>query len=99
MRLPELQIIINDVQRSVIKPEDRPIVCKAVQEYYKEMHAIGALKNAPIIVDASSDTIDLLKKHCDGMNKEDLAKLSTILGIATDSEMTNKAIIALIKEK
>jgi len=96
MRLPELQIIINDIQRSVINPDDRPIVCKAVQDYYQEMHRIGALKHNPVIID---DRDELLKKHCDNMNKEDLAKLASIMGISMEDDMTNKAIVALIKEK
>ena len=44
MPLPEVGDLINQVQRNEITEANKPLVCKAVQDYYKVLHAVGAVK-------------------------------------------------------
>ena len=39
---PEQAVVINDIQRSKIN--DKDFVCRAVQEYYKQLNSISAIK-------------------------------------------------------
>ncbi len=39
----ELSKLINSIQRNKITESDIPTVCKAVQEYYKQLNAINAI--------------------------------------------------------
>lgn len=39
----ELQVLVNGVQRNKLRDEDKVIVVKAIQEYYKTLNKSGAL--------------------------------------------------------
>lgn len=39
---PDLILVINEIQKSKIK--EKALVCKAVQEYYKHLYSIQAVK-------------------------------------------------------
>lgn len=45
---PDLAEVINTIQRSSLKSDNALVamVCKAVQEYYKQLNSISALKGA-----------------------------------------------------
>ena len=86
MYLPDMTKLINDVQRSKINPDDRMIVCSAVQDYFKKMHEIGALKGdyvAPVdkVVDKP------VKKHLSQMNKAELLEEAKIVISARNTIM------------
>jgi len=43
MEYPDITELINDIQRSDLK-DNKALVCKAVQEYYKHLNSISAIR-------------------------------------------------------
>ncbi len=98
--MTDLTKLMNDVQRSVIDPQDRSTVCKAVQEYYKYLASVGFMKKEEAEVDANngSEMDAFVMEMLDKFNKRELEILAGIKGIAFDEDMTKGEMIETLKE-
>ena len=97
--MTDLTKLMNDVQRSVIEPQDRATVCKAVQEYYKYLAQVGYIRAEEAeFVQKDPPLLDIIKSYIAAFNKTDLVKVANELEIETTEEMTRADIIKLIGE-
>ena len=96
MRIPDITATINNVQRNTVPSEDIPLICASVQFYWKHLFAIGAThKNVNVTYEAPKN--DLILKHLDKLNKNELIEVASCLSIVADMEMTKEEIIKKIK--
>lgn len=94
MYLPDMTVLINDVQRSVLKIEDRHVLCSAVQAYYKQMQAIGATNQK--IVDIGKDSsvlVTLIKSKISAYTLGELETFAKFLDVPVKEGMTKADII------
>ena len=90
--MKDLTLVINEIQSSNISQEDVPMICKAVQDYYKLMAEVGAIKPAKAVV---KKTVKPLSK----LNKTDLVAKCEELEIEVNEEDTNKMLADKINNK
>ena len=101
MYLPDMTKLTNDIQRSIIPVEDRPVVCSAIQMYYKTMYEIGGTKAKYVADNISKETMvpKIVLDNLDKYNKEQLEAIATELMVTVDVEQTKQVIIKQILEE
>lgn len=98
MRLPDITKTINNVQRNTVPDEDKPIICAAVQDYWKKMYAICATKqNVELEYEAPKGDNKILFKYLDKMTKDDLIELAGIFSVSVTEDNTREQIITKIR--
>jgi len=102
MNIPNMTILINDIQRSMI--EGRIFIQQAVVFYAKHLEQIGAVRNVilPKIEEKDSvngDLLEMIIKRATYYNKEELTVIAGMKGIKFDPEITKEKILELIGGK
>lgn len=94
---PNENTIINDIQRGSIKKDDLPFVCQAVQNHFKNLRQVGAMKDSnkkmnPTAPKANEKKInEVLSKA-----KQNVAKLSDAkITLGELSKMSKEELIGL----
>lgn len=105
MMYPELARLINNIQRSNLM-EDKDLVCRSVQEYYKILNQVGSIKQppvAPVVTkfqdEGPHDEKPALRPATPlaKMNKSELISKCSLEGLMITGEETNNKLRELLR--